>query len=168
MTELHTQPYAEQASRGMNQILRSGWFCLLPPSAIHLVSQVASAHAEGAVADLDTLLRPMHAVIDLDSPPDWEDHAADDPDGAEVDPEELRLNKQHHDDLAAGLAQLDLPMPTTMREVAHLLVRFGVFTREVGPAGERWRFADPIPFPEEVFPVRPEWLERARHYRSTT
>ncbi|WP_307722908.1 DUF6042 family protein [Gandjariella thermophila] len=166
MTEPDPQPYAEQASSGMNRILRSGWFCLLPPSAIHLVSQVASAHAEGAVADLDTLLRPLRTVIDLDSPPDWEDHV----DGADphADPEEQRLNKQHHDDLAAGLAELGLPMPATMREVAHLLVRFGVLTREVGAEGERWRFADPIPYPEEVLPVRPEWLERAHQYRSAS
>jgi hypothetical protein len=165
VTELETQPHAEQASRRMNQVLRSGWFCLLPPSAIHLVSQVASAHAEGTVADLDTLLRPLRAVIDLDSPPDWEDEPAGAHE-AEVDPEELRLNKQHHDDLAAGLAELGLPMPETMREVAHLLVRFGVFTRQTDPTGERWRLADPTPFPEDVFPVRPEWLERARQYRS--
>ena len=166
VTDPNLRPCAEEASQGMNRILCSGWYCLLPPSAIQLVSQVASAHAEDVVADLDALLRSVHEVFHLDSPIEWGDHAVD-PETGEIDLEQQQLNQQHRNDLAAGLERLGMPMPATMRDVANLLVRFGIFTHTTGPDGERWRFADRIPLPEEVLTVRPEWLEQAKRMRNS-
>lgn len=165
VTDFNVQACAEDASQAMNRIFRAGWFCLLPPSTIHLVSQVASAHAEDVVADLDTLLETLHDVVDLDGPPEWDDHCVD-PETGEVDLEQQLINQRNRDDLAAGLDPLGLPMPATMRDVAHLLVRFGVITQTVGPEGERWRFADRIPLPEEVLTLRPEWLAQAQAMRN--
>lgn len=144
-----------------------GWNRVLPPQDFPLVILVATATVNDLDGDLDELLdqtfgdRQWHLLGDhLDSLISWTGYT---PPGKDVHPDDIARGEQARHVFEEAMRAAERPLPTTVRDLAHLMAEFGIFVRSA--EGKRWRMGEPLPLPAEVLPLPPEVVADLDHLR---
>lgn len=153
----------------LHDVLESGWMRMLPDSAIDIFGAAASLAAEDRAGQLQHGLPPRWAKEGLEAPA-WSPLS---PDNLE-DSEAIRLRREHEAVVARAATHVGVTPPVTMADLAELMRRLGLIQRQGTGAGTHWSVTQPVPLPEECFPLTDEERsheDRVRwqglHYRNS-
>ncbi|WP_163509489.1 DUF6042 family protein [Fodinicola acaciae] len=138
----------------------SGWSRLLPPPAESLRLLAIKAEIHDYDGGLDALVLRVgqswferNAYGGLDTAPRWEWGI----DERTNSPEERTAWRRGV--CVAALTDAGIPVPSTVRELAEVMVRLGLLTVEGrGGPDERWRTHRFLPRPDEVLTIDESWL----------
>ena len=148
----------------------AGWQDLVPEQGLFLHMVVATATARTVDGDLAGLLVTVapdergRARVALSDPLLWVYPAVD----GHVDEHDRAAAERRRETWQEALAAAGIPVPTTIAELADVLVALGVFRR--GPAGgsgagtagvvrvERWRSPEGLPLASDVLALPAQWV----------
>lgn len=150
----------------------SAWMHILPRGQsfflIMMMSSAAMNHRQGTLEDVIRTLyggeiRGAFADVgDFDAPLMWLE--PDDLEYAETEEEKAELRadaKEQQARTESILREAGIPVPTTLRELADVMVRLGLASN--GPGG--WSMPERLPLPEETLPLPAELDAKLRDLR---
>lgn len=144
----------------------SGWERFLPRQAMALCILVSSAtinEMDGSLEELNDSLGEAwfdrHTGGGVDAQVFFS-HPDEEPDA-----EQRELDENARATLEKALAESNRSMPTTVRQLAELMLNLGIFTMERVDGTERWRVTNPLPLPAEALPLPAEIVEEQDRIR---
>lgn len=141
----------------------TGWHRILPEPALAVQLIVSTATVDEIDGDLDELLAEVVGGSFPMMPEGWESPAVWSYPDEKLDDEDQAIRDRCRDVFETAMANSDRTVPTTARELAHLMADLGIFVRSED--GQRWRCPHPLPLPQEVLPLPDELVKELDQWR---
>nr|AAZ23069.1 hypothetical protein [Streptomyces fradiae] len=176
MTEKASVPVPRRDMSMHNDWWASGWDHVLPRQGFPLTLLIGTACQPDFVGSLDDLMQEIFdghwGMIggDLDGPLtfSWPDAKDEDWDFEDAPEGREAWEAARWEQFSAMLTTAGFPVPTTVRELSELYMRWGLAHRQETPDGTRWSMPAVLPLPGDLLPLDPETAERLDELRWTT